>query len=348
MICGLWDSQGMAISMNSLRMGSTALAAIALLSLGGCGSIEVAFGWRTRLDKLPVTAVSATLSPHPGLSPGKSGRLIIVATGADNQNWTTVGPGHGKVLFDSFAFDSTVVQVNKRGVVSLPSDPRVSSGKTAHVHVVVVGHPDVATDLDVPLQYNVAFAGHFSGSSGSDGSDGMDGLPGNDGSAGSVDMTNPSAGGNGSDGSSGTNGGDGGDGSPGETVYLWITLQPGPTPLIQAKAASNTHTQYFLIDPYGGSLSIDAIGGSGGRGGRGGKGGRGGSGGTGFPSGLSGNNGLDGQGGRSGSDGSAGKVIVTVDPAAQQYLDRFHFHTGGLGFSSAASQVHTESVPPLW
>jgi hypothetical protein len=127
----------MAISMNSLRMGCTAVAAVAMLSLGGCGSIGVALGWRTRLDKLPVTAVSATLSPSPGLSPGKSGRLIIVATGADNQQWTSVGPGHGKVLFDSFTFDSTVVQVNKRGVVSLPSDPRVSSGKTAHIHVAV-------------------------------------------------------------------------------------------------------------------------------------------------------------------------------------------------------------------
>jgi hypothetical protein len=334
--------------MNSLRMGCTAVAAVAMLSLGGCGSIGVALGWRTRLDKLPVTAVSATLSPSPGLSPGKSGRLIIVATGADNQQWTSVGPGHGKVLFDSFTFDSTVVQVNKRGVVSLPSDPRVSSGKTAHIHVAVVGHPDVVTDLEVPLHYNVAFVGHFSGASGLNGSDGMDGLAGSAGSAGSIDLTNPSAGGSGSDGSNGTNGGNGGDGSDGETVHLWITLQPGPMPLIQVKAAGNTHTQYFLIDPNGGSLSIDATGGSGGRGGQGGKGGQGGSGGTGFPPGVSGNNGLDGQDGRSGSDGAAGKVIATVDPSAQQYLDRFHFHTLGMGVASKAAEVHSESVPPLF
>ena len=334
--------------MNSLRMGCTAVATVAMLSLGGCGSIGVALGWRTRLDKLPVTAVSATLSPAPGLSPGKSGRLVIVASGADGQKWTSVGPGHGKVLFDSFTFESTVVQVNGRGVVSLPSDPRVSSGKTARVHVAVVGHPDVVTDLDVPLQYNVAFAGHFSGASGFDGSDGMDGLGGSDGSAGSSDLTNPSAGGNGSDGSNGTGGGDGGDGSPGETVHLWITLQPGPRPLIQVKAAGSTHTQYFLIDPNGGSLSIDANGGSGGRGGHGGKGGRGGSGGTGFPPGVSGNDGLDGQDGRSGFDGAAGKVIVTVDPAAQPYLDRFHFYTRGNRVAANAAEVQSQSVPPLW
>jgi hypothetical protein len=81
-----------------------------------------------------------------------------------------------------------------RGVVALPSDPRVSSGKTAHVHIVVVGHPDVVTDLDVSVQYNVAFVGHFSGASGSDGLDGIDGLPGKNGSDGSIDLTNPSPG----------------------------------------------------------------------------------------------------------------------------------------------------------
>ncbi|MEA3180513.1 MAG: hypothetical protein QOI59_4036 [Gammaproteobacteria bacterium] len=58
-------------------------AAVAMLSLAGCGSVGVALGMRTRLDKLPITAVSATLSPHPSLTPGKSGRLIIVATGSD-------------------------------------------------------------------------------------------------------------------------------------------------------------------------------------------------------------------------------------------------------------------------
>jgi hypothetical protein len=114
-------------------------AAVVMLSLAGCGSLGVALGMRMRLDKLPITAVSATLSPHPSLTPGKSGRL-------------------------------------GSGVVSLPSDPRVSSGKTAHVHVAVVGHPGVVTDLDVPLQYNVAYAAHFSGASGNDGFDGTDGL----------------------------------------------------------------------------------------------------------------------------------------------------------------------------
>jgi len=182
-------------------------AVVAILLLAGCGSLGVALGMRTRLDKLPITAVSATLSPHPGLTPGKSGRLIIVATGSDGKTWTTVGPGSGTVLFDSFTFESTVVKVKVSGVVSLPSDPRVSSGKTAHVHVAVVGHPDVVTDLDIPLQYNVAYAAHFSGASGNDGFDGTDGVAGLDGTSGSIDPNNPQAGGNGSNGSSGSDGG---------------------------------------------------------------------------------------------------------------------------------------------
>jgi hypothetical protein len=334
--------------MISLRMGGAAAATVVVLSLAGCGSIGVALGLRTRLDKLPITAVSATLYPRPGLSPGKSGRLIIVATGSDGQKWTTVGPGHGKVLFDSFTFDSTVVKVNSRGTVSLPSDPRVSSGKAAHVHVAVVGHPDVVADLDVPLQYNVAFAGHFTGPSGIDGVDGTDGLAGSDGTPGSMDPANPQAGGDGSDGSRGSDGGDGGDGWPGENVHLWVTLQPGPAPLIQVRAAGSSHEQYFLIDPNGGSLSIDADGGEGGHGGRGGKGGRGGSGGMGSPSGLSGNNSLDGLDGHSGSDGAPGKIVVTIDPSAQSYLNCLHFPNRGRRYGSPPPEIHTESVSPLW
>ena len=110
-------------------------------ALVGCGSIEVALGLRTRLDKVPVTDLSASLSPTPGLSPGKSGRLVITATTSDGQRLVTVGPGHGTVLFDSFTLSASLATVNKRGVVSLPSDPRVSDSAMPHVRIVVIGHP---------------------------------------------------------------------------------------------------------------------------------------------------------------------------------------------------------------
>jgi hypothetical protein len=55
-------------------IGRVGFAFLGLAAIGGCASIEVGLGLRMRLDKVPVTAISATLSPDPGLSPGKSGR----------------------------------------------------------------------------------------------------------------------------------------------------------------------------------------------------------------------------------------------------------------------------------
>src|SRR5258708_20941183 len=90
-----------------LRLGGAGLVVVAILSLVGCGSFEVALGMRTRLDKLPVTALSASLSPEPGLSPGKSGRLLVTPTTNGGKQWVTGGPVHGKLLFDSFTLDAT-------------------------------------------------------------------------------------------------------------------------------------------------------------------------------------------------------------------------------------------------
>ena len=332
--------------MISARMGSAAVAAMVLL--GGCGSVGVALGMRTRLDKLPVTGVSAKLSARESLTPGKSGRLVLVAAGAGGQTWTTVGSNHGNVLFDSYKLESTVVKVNANGVVSLPADPRLSSGKSARVHITVVGHPDVQTDLDIPVKYNAAFTAHFPGASGNDGMSGIDGMSGLDGTPGSASPTNPTAGGNGGNGQDGSPGGNGTDGWPGQTVHVSVTLQPGPTPLIQVRAKGDRDEQYFLIDPQGGSLSIDAFGGEGGHAGRGGRGGRGGSGGIGSPSGMAGNSGLDGSGGQPGADGKPGKIIVTIDPAAEVFRDKLHFATRRGAGAGAGAEFHTESVPPLW
>jgi hypothetical protein len=336
------------MSMISERMGSAAVAAVVLLS--GCDSMGVALHMRTRLDKLPVTAVSAKLSPQESLTPGKSGRLVLVASGADGKTWTTVGTNHGDVLFDSYKLEATVAKVNANGVVSLPADPRLSNGKAVSVHITVVGHPDVQTDLSIPVKYNAPFTAHFPGASGNEGMSGIDGMSGMDGSPGSVAPTNPQAGGNGGNGQDGSPGGNGTDGWPGQTVRVSVTLQPGPTPLIQVRAKGDRDEQYFLIDPEGGSLTLDAYGGSGGRAGKGGKGGHGGSGGIGSPNGISGNPGLDGSDGHAGSDGKPGKIIVTIDPAAAAFRDRLRFATqrGTAPAAGAGAEFHTESVPPLW
>jgi hypothetical protein len=322
---------------------------LALGALAGCSSIEVGLGLRMRLDKVPVTALSATLSPDPGLSPGKSGRLIIAATTSDAKHFVTVGAGHGNVLFDSFTFTATTVTVSKKGAVTLPADPRVSEGATPHILITVVGHPDVTTDLSIPIRYDVAFVANFAGKQGFRGINGLDGQAGSSGTDGSSDLSNPSAGGRGGDGSNGEDGRDGDSGEPGEAVHVWMTLKGGNHPLLQVRAASKTHTQLFLIDPNGGSLTVNASGGAGGAGGSGGRGGQGGSGGNGFPPGFSGQNGRDGSDGRSGADGAAGTIVVSVDSQVQTYLNKLELinKTGG-GAPGPKPEIRIEAVEPLW
>jgi hypothetical protein len=317
------------------------VSALALLTLAACGSVGVLLGVRTRLDKIPITSLSATLAPNPGLAPGKSGRLVLTATTADGTQYVSVGPGHGKVLFDSFTFDASVAKVKKNGVVTLPVDPRASDSQAPHVKVSVLGHPDIVADLDIPVRYDIAFTAHFSGQSGMTGTAGSDGLSGSDGMSGSMDPNNPSAGGNGSDGSNGGDGSDGGDGQPGQAVHVWVTLKTEPKSLLQVRTSgSRSHDQFFLVDPNGGSLALDANGGSGGAAGSGGRGGRGGSGGFGTPSGFSGSSGRDGFDGHRGSDGAPGTILVSVDPQAQPYLNKFKF--------SPAPKIQVQSVAPLW
>src|SRR5882672_56262 len=293
-------------------------------TLGGCGSVEVALGMRTRLDKLPVTALSARLLPAPSMVPGTSAKFVITVTTADGKQLTTEGVGHGTVLFDSFTFVTDVVTVKGNGVVSLPADPRLSDAEMPHVRITVIGHPDVSARFDIPVRYDAAFVAQFSGQPGFPGFDGQNGLDGSSGSDGSLDPNKLSAGGNGSDGSNGTDGDDGKPGQPGDAVRLWVTLMPERS-LLQVKASGRSGDQFFIVDSSAGSLTIKADGGAGGRGGSGGKGGRGGSGGSGWPPGMSGLAGRDGSDGRSGSDGAAGTFIVSVDPRAQPYLDRLHF-----------------------
>jgi hypothetical protein len=318
-------------------------------TLTACSSIEVGLGLRMRLDKTPVTDLSATLSPDPGLGPGKSGRLIITATTSDAKQLVTVGAGHGRVLFDSFTFTATTVAVSKKGVVSLPADPRVSEAATPHILITVVGHPEITTVLNIPIRYDLAFVADFSGKPGFRGLDGLNGLPGSSGTDGSNDPTNPSAGGRGGDGSNGEDGHDGDPGQPGAAVHVWMTLKSADHPLLQVRAASKTRAQFFLIDPNGGTLTVNAGGGSGGAGGSGGRGGQGGTGGNGFPPGSSGQNGQDGMDGHPGADGAAGRILLSVDSQALPYLNRLQLiNKNGRGVPGVAPAIRVETIAPIW
>ena len=256
----------------------------------------------------------------------------------------TEGQGRGKVMWKDLQVAAIVVKVNKKGVVSLAKDPRVSDGKTGHVTVTVPSHPGLRADLDIPFRYDIAFSAHFSGTKGFDGSNGLDGTNGTDGTMGSTDPNNPSPGGNGSDGTDGSPGGDGDRGGEGPPVQVGVALQPGGHPFLQISVHSQGKQNFYLVDPLGGSLTVTSSGGSGGSGGRGGRGGRGGSGGIGTPSGTDGRNGLDGRNGDDGPNGRDGSITVTYDPQAKPYLSTIHLPS----VNGPKPALREQPVPALW
>ena len=348
----------------TLRAGG--LGILGLLMLSGCASSDMAPDLGVSLQNIPVTALSASLSPGPGLAPGKSADLVIVAKTADGKELVTMGPGHGKVRLDSFAFESTVAQVSKEGEVSLPADPRASEGQLPHVRITVINHPDIVANLDIPVRYDDGFKADFSGQAGANGANGEDGTNG----AAGLDNSAEGPGRNGQNGGPGGNGQNGGDGAPGRSVHVWLTLKTGSHPFLQARVANDVDEKLFLIDPNGGSLEVDANGGSGGKGGAGGKGGIGG---TGYDNGNSadeqadqrtgyskmngsssgfsanGQSGLPGIPGQPGRGGAAGTIIVSVDPQAQPFLDRLHLsNQSGDGVAGDAPEIRVEPVPAIW
>jgi hypothetical protein len=323
------------------------LGASSLLVLCGCSAIQVKFGWRVSLARIPVAAMQASLPRNPAIAPGEKNPLVVEVTDATGKVLVTEGQGKGKVLWKDLAVSATVVSVNNKGVLTLPRDPRVSDGKTGHVTITAPSHPGVVAELDVPLRYNYAFRANFDGTTGFPGTNGSSGINGSSGSSGSTDPANPSPGGNGGDGTDGGNGSDGGSGGDASPVSVQMTLRPGGPPdhpLLEFGVIAGNKERFYLVDPNGGSLSISAVGGSGGSGGRGGSGGTGGSGGIGTPNGSNGRNGSDGRGGSDGSSGRSGTITVVYDPQVQQYLDVLHLSNSG----APAPSFIERPVPPLW
>ena len=314
-----------------------------LLVMTGCSRLEIKLGTRVSLPKIPVTSMQASLPKGPGVAPGEKTPLVVTFAEPDGTVLTTSGAGKGKVLWSDLAVTASVVTVNKKGIVSLRHDPRVSDGKTGHVEVTIPSHPGLSAAIDVPVRYDYAFAASYAGSRGLDGINGNNGLDGAQGSQGSIDLNNPSPGGNGGDGTDGTSGTDGSNGGDGPAVAVRMTVRPGtPTLLEFGVEPAGEKERYFLVDPQGGSLTVTSSGGAGGSGGKGGRGGRGGSGGSGSPSGSSGRDGQNGRDGSDGSSGSDGPIRVTYDPGAAGYLSVLQFGRG------ARPEMTEAPVPPLW
>lgn len=331
------------------RLNVVCVGSVLVLALSGCSAIQVKMGLRVSLAKIPVASIEASLPNNPGIAPGEKSPLVVAVTGSDGKVLLTEGKGKGKVLWKDLTVTATVVSANKKGVLSLPKDPRVSDGKTGHVTITVPTHPGIQTDLDIPLRYNYNFVSSYAGASGFNGANGTDGIDGTSGSPGSMDPNNPSAGGNGSNGTNGTDGSNGGDGGDGPSVQVRVTLRPGSQsgsqPLLQVGVLSAGHKErFYLVDPQGGSLAVNSNGGAAGTGGKGGRGGRGGSGGIGTPNGSNGSDGSSGQDGRAGSDGRGGSITVTYDPQVKTLLTLIHLNNQG----GPAPVFREDSVPPLW
>jgi hypothetical protein len=328
--------------MSTSRAACLGLASV--LALSGCAPVKVRLGLRVYLDKIPINTMEASLPEGPGIAPGEKSPLVLAFTGPDGKVLMTEGEGHGKVLWKDINVTASVAVANKKGIVSLPKDPRISDGKVPHIIITVPSHPDLHAELDIPVRYDYNYTSSFSGSSGSSGTDGSSGMDGSSGSSGSMDPDHPSAGGdgsNGSDGSDGSNGGPGGDGSP---VQVRVALRSGSHPLLQVGVSAAGHQRLYLVDPQGGSLTVKSDGGSGGSGGKGGRGGRGGSGGIGSPSGSSGRDGSNGRDGSSGSSGNGGSITVTYDPQVKPFLGMIRLSNPG----GPHPVFKEEPVAPLW
>jgi hypothetical protein len=320
------------------------LTGASLLALGGCTALKVKLGMRVYLAKTEVSSMQPKLPNGPAIAPGEKSPLVVQFTQLDGKLLMTEGQGKGKVLWSDLTVTPTVVTVNKKGVLTLAHDPRISDGKTAHVTITVPSHPDLHADLDIPITYDYNFISNFSGAAGADGFSGMDGTAGSSGSMGSTDPNNPSPGGDGGNGTDGSNGGDGGDGGNAPPVQIRVTLRPGAPALLQASVSAAGKQRLYLVDPTGGALTVKADGGPGGSGGRGGRGGAGGSGGSGTPSGNSGMAGSDGRNGFDGSPGKGGSITVTYDPQAKPYLSAIRLENKG-----GPTPVFNEApVAPLW
>ena len=315
-----------------------------LVLLSACATVQVHLGMKVYLAKTPIASIKASQAKDTGIAPGQKSALIVVVTEPNGKVLQTEGAGHGKILWQDLQVAPSIVTANKKGIISLPHDPRVSDGKDPHVAITIPSHPDLRAELNVPVRYDHPFTANFSGSPGSSGMNGLDGSDGTSGSMGSIDPNNPSAGGDGGNGADGSNGSDGGPGGDAPPVQVQVAFRTGSHPLLQIGVSAAGKRKLYLVDPQGGSLTVNADGGPGGSGGRGGRGGRGGSGGSGSPNGNSGSNGMDGHSGSYGPSGRAGTIMVTYDPQAKPYLTALHLSNQG-----GPKPVFLEaSVAPLW
>ncbi|MCP4806170.1 MAG: hypothetical protein GY913_05230 [Proteobacteria bacterium] len=230
---------------------------------------------------------------------------------------------------------------------TLYGDPRKSVDTEYVLRVRLADRPEVDHVLRVVPRYDCAYSADYTGETGAWGSRnvwvGRDGDDGDDAET----RDDGSWRGRGSNGESGRHGSDGGIGGPGgqgghARVFVQA-VEVGDQELIQVLVEGEVlrdgdwkaRTRRYLIDPEGGSLTVDVRGGTGGQGEAGHSGGDGGDGGQGDPPGRAGDGGRGGRGGDGGDGGPGGYAEFIVDPGAVWALELFLVeHGGGAGGTS--------------
>jgi hypothetical protein len=250
----------------SPRISKSRAACLGLASvvLTGCAA-------KVHLDKVPIASMQINLPKGSRIAPGESLPLVVLLTEPNGSALLTEGTGRGKVRWKDLKVTATVATVNKKGIVSLPQDPRISDRKLPHVTITVPSHPGIQADLDIPVRYDYGYTAYFSGISGANGNNGIDGVDGGSGAMGSIDSDHPAPGGDGGNGTNGTDGQSGGPGSDGPPVQIRVGIREGEYALLQVDVTTSTegYERLFMIDPQEGTLTVSTLGGDGGKGGKG-------------------------------------------------------------------------------
>jgi hypothetical protein len=312
----------------------TSLFVLLFVGLAGCKSMQKALGMKTDLEDKPVQELWLHTGDAEELCPGAQVPLTVTAILEDGQHLVSEGAGDGKVTWDNYEIHADGGELVRPGVFALSSDPRATLDGPATLLVRSKHHPDKSVEASLPARYDCTYTADFSGRNGRDGAHGEQGSSGGHGTN---NQSSPSYAEPGGHGEHGQNGGHGADGEPGEDAEeteVFVALAQGDMvdgPLLEILVQSRTtdHAEIFLVDPYGGQLTVLARGGRGGHGGKGGSGGSGGSGGTGEPPGNGGDGGDGGDGGNGASGGDGAPITVVVDPAAKDYLDVLHLDNSG-------------------
>ena len=247
------------------------------------------------------------------LCPGIPTPLVVRAKQTNGRVRSTDGRGR-----EGIGWGELVVRLDGRnfedGAIALPADPRESMGKQYTLEIFLKDRPEVAFHSTVVPRYNCAFVADFSGRPG--------------------EVAESSGflvryGGDGAPGGHGDHGGS-------ATAYVTTTECPDGRTCLSARVTGslNQGTQghaFFLIDPEGGSLTVDVRGGAGGAGERGEEG-EPGDDGEEHSDGSTGR-GQDGGGGGNGGDGGdggdGGSAVVLLDPSAAPYRDRVSVDSRG-------------------